>query len=128
MNKKQKICLLAGITVIVLMGLYPPWVLESRGIIEPGPYSWIGNPPIRAAETKIVRHPAIVRDPDDSEYIWQMRKLGGADKVRYTTETIRGKATARFIDLYRLGVQFFMVAVVTIGLVITFRDEKATKQ
>ena len=124
MNRKQKACILVSIAVIVVMGLWPPWVLESRGITEPGPYSWIGNPPVRAAETKIVRHPAVVREPDDSEYVWQMRKLGGADKERYTTETIRGKATAKFIDLYRLGVQYFVVAVVTAGLIITLRDRK----
>lgn len=28
MNKKQKTCLLVGITAIVVMGLYPPWVIE----------------------------------------------------------------------------------------------------
>ena len=90
MNKKQKTCLLIGITAIVVMGLYPPWVLETKELwagkvkytLEPGPYSWIGDPPV----------------------------------------------TAKFIDLYRLCVQFFVVAVVTAGLIIIFRDEKATKQ
>ncbi len=99
MNKKQKTCLLIGIAAIVVMGLYPPWVIQSErnfvgGSIrnqivkryeyktEAGPYSWIDEPP----------------------------------------------AKAKFVDLYRLGVQFFVVAVVTAGLVITFRDEKATKQ
>ena len=97
MNKKQKTCLLVGIAATVVMGLFPPWVIQSRERnflggahgnqryeykTEAGPYSWINDPP----------------------------------------------ATARFIDLYRLGLQYFVVAVVTIGLVITFRDEKATKQ
>ena len=52
----------------------------------------------------------------------------GARKAYTTTETIRLEARAKFIDLYRLGSQYFIVAVVTAGLVITFRDEKATKQ
>lgn len=97
MNKKQKTCLLVGIAAAVVMGLFPPWVIQSRernflggGVgsqryeykTESGPYFWIGDPP----------------------------------------------AKARFIDLYRLGLQYFVVAVVTAGLIITFRDEKATKQ
>ena len=59
MNKKQKTCLFVGIAAIVVMGLYPPWVLERRvGIgkytTEPGPYSWIGNPPAKATPYKQV--------------------------------------------------------------------------
>lgn len=72
MNRKQKICLLAGITVIVVMGLFPPWVLERRV----GPYSFIGHPP----------------------------------------------GDARFIDLYRLGIQFLIVAVATAGLIFILKD------
>jgi hypothetical protein len=52
MNRKQKICLLAGITAIVVMGLFPPWLLEIkmgsrdhiRTFVQHGPYAWIGNP------------------------------------------------------------------------------------
>ena len=135
MNRKQKICLWVGITAIVVMGLFPPWVLERRVggnkyVTEPGPYSWIGNPPVIAAETKTVRHPAVypVREPYDSDYVWRLKNLGGPTKERYTTTTILSEGRPRFIDLYRLGVQYFIVAVVTAGLVITFRDEKATKQ
>ena len=135
MNKKQKTCLLVSMATMVVMGLFPPWVIERRVggnkyVTEPGPYSWIGNPPVIAAETKTVRHPAFfpVRDPGDSDYVWGLRKLGETTKERYTTTTILSEGRPRFIDLYRLGVQYFIVAVVTAGLVITFRDEKATKQ
>lgn len=30
MNRKQKTCLLVSIVTIVVMGLYPPWVLEAE--------------------------------------------------------------------------------------------------
>ncbi len=115
MNKKQKTCLLVGIAATVVMGLFPPWVIQSREAnrlsntrfeykytTEPGPYSWIGSPPVRA-------------------------KVVGITSGRYARKEVPA-ARARFIDLYRLGLQYFVVAVVTIGLVITFRDEKATKQ
>jgi hypothetical protein len=98
MNRKQKICLWAGIALIVVMGLFPPWVLERekktknylgesmaheyRYTTEAGPYSWIGSPP------------------------WD-----------YTSR-------AKFVDLYRLGIQYFVVAIVTAGLIITLRDKK----
>ena len=109
MNKKQKTCLLVSMATMVVMGLFPPWVIESREAnrlsntrfeyrytTEPGPYSWIGDPP-------------------------QARKANP-----YSKEPAQGYA--RFIDLYRLGIQYFIVAVVTAGLIIIFRDEKATKQ
>ena len=92
MNDKQIKCLWVGIALIVVMGLFPPWVWErsSRNILErptryeyrytteAGPYSWIGYPP----------------------------------------------ETAKFVDLYRLGIQYFVVAVVTAGLIITLGDKK----
>ena len=96
-NKRLSI-LWIGILLIVLMGLFPPWVVESekktknylggsmaqeyRYTTEPGPYSWIGDPPARA----------------------------------------------KFVDLYRLGIQYFVVAVVTAGLIITLKDKKDPKQ
>jgi len=91
MNREQKTCLLVGMTAIAVMGLFPPWVLESKVgsgkyekyTLEPGPYSWIGSPPTH---------------------------------VRYE------EATARFIDLYRLGVQYFIVIVVTVGLIVILKD------
>ena len=105
MNRKQKVCILVSITAIVLMGLYPPWVIESKEIyggkvkytLEPGPYSWIGSPP----------------SPSGS--------------YRYGGKTQYYDAKARFIDLYRLVNQYFMVAVVTAGLFIFFKDRKRSK-
>ena len=94
------------------MGLYPPWVIQSKEITrlgsrfevkyitEPGPYSWIGNPPARI-EIKPNRYRNDLKG-----------KMG------------QTQATARFIDLYRLGLQYFVVAVVTAGLIITLRDRK----
>jgi len=91
MNRKQKICLLVGITAIVVIGLFPPWVWERKVsnslgsgrhewkyITESGPYSLLFNPPARA----------------------------------------------KFVDLYRLGIQYFSVAVVTAGLIIILRNKK----
>ena len=107
MNRKQKTCLLVGIAAIVVMGLFPPWVIQSREMnslgdgkyeykytTEPGPYSWIGSPP-----------PVRVYYP-------------------ITKLNVPKKGRTRFIDLYRLGVQYFIVAVVTAGLIITLRDRK----
>ena len=94
MNDKQKKCLWVGIALIVVMGLFPPWVCETDSFFgggskllhhittEPGPYSWIDDPP----------------------------------------------AKAKFVDLYRLGIQYFLVAVVTAGLIITLGSKKDGKE
>lgn len=103
MNRKQKICLWAGITAIVVMGLFPPWVCEVNTYLgtklnhtttAPGPYSWIGDPP----ETSM------------GDY------RGGVRSRLYVR--------AKFVDLYRLGIQYFCVAVVTAGLIIILRNKK----
>ncbi len=43
MNRKQIIVLIIGISVIVLMGIYPPWIHRHRGTVEG--YAFITNPP-----------------------------------------------------------------------------------
>ena len=102
MNDKQKKCLWLGIVLIVVMGLFPPWICErehkrSRGFgngdkweytIEPGHYSWIGSPP-------------------------KAEHLGSGRFLR-----------PKCIDLYRLGIQYFIVATVTTGLIIALRDKE----
>lgn len=103
-------CLLIGIVAIVLMGLFPPWVLEAWHPTikhtfkpEPGPYSWIGSPP--ASEKSYIEY-----------------RYGGERKTLYLP------ARVRFIDLYRLGVQYFIVAVVTTGLIIILGSRKRKTQ
>jgi len=95
---------------IVVMGLFPPWVIQSRElnrwgksgqfkyITEPGPYRWIDSPPPRA-------YPCSGSYP---KVFWWERP--------------------RFIDLYRLGVQYFVVAVVTSGLIVILGDKKTRTQ
>ncbi|MBW7991729.1 MAG: hypothetical protein FVQ84_17170 [Planctomycetes bacterium] len=135
MNRKQKTCLLVGIAVIVVMGLWPPWVVESKELwagkvkytFEPGPYSWISSPPARPVEYKTEKERVV--DRDNSIWINSTPEKKGyykkvAWKNEYKKELVKLAAEARFIDLYRLGVQFFLVAVVTAGLIITFRDKK----
>ncbi len=108
MNKKQKTCLLVSMATMVAMGLFPPWVLENKEITR------LGN----RWECKYTIEPG--------PYSWIGSPPQAREVSRYKNYPV--EARVRFIDLYRLGLQYFVVAVVTIGLVITFRDEKATKQ
>jgi len=86
MNLGQKICLWIGIVLIVLMGIFPPWVAATPGggnYIGSG-YSFILNPPNL-----------------QSEELWRCR-----------------------IDFPQLMAQWSMVAVITGGLIITFKNKK----
>jgi len=123
MNGKQKTILLLGITAIVLMGLFPPWVLERRVYggkytTEPGPYSWIGNPPKEPAEYKTTR----VLDFGRAIWLSNIQKYKEPIPTKSKTELVKLAVEARFIDLYRLGVQFFIVAVATAGLIIALKN------
>ena len=110
MNSKQKICLLAGIAVVVAMGLFPPWVVESKELyagkpkytLKPGPYSWIGSPPV-------------IREERQAYY------YAGEKRMHNLT------VTPRFVDLYRLSVQYFIAAAVTAGLIVILSSRKGSK-
>ncbi len=126
MNRKQKTCLLVGIAAIVAMGLFPPWVLERRVsrdkyTTEPGPYSWIGNPPREPAEYKTEE----VYDWNKAIWLNAVKKYKEPIPTKYKKELVNRSVEVRFIDLYRLGVQYFVVAVTTAGLIIIFGDKKA---
>ncbi len=96
MNKKQLACLWIGIIVIVLMGLFPPWIIpsSSEGIkyrIDRG--------------YKILFSPVEIQIPK--------------------TEVAFSAAT---LDMHRLCIQWFMVAVITGGLVCTFKNRPKDKE
>jgi len=137
MNKKQKACLLVGMAVIVVMGLFPPWVLETekrnylgnkrfevKYTTEPGPYSWIGNPPREPAEYETER----VWDWDKAIWLSDVKEYKKPIPTKYKTEMVKPAVEVRFIDLYRLGLQYFVVAVVTAGLIIILGDKNRPAQ
>ena len=47
MNKKQKRVLWGGVTIIVLMGLFPPWKADlEKGLIDYRQYGFLFHPPL----------------------------------------------------------------------------------
>jgi hypothetical protein len=53
MNKKQKIVFLIGLSIIVFMGLIPPWYFQTTFTVDQhtafetdGGYEWIFDPPV----------------------------------------------------------------------------------
>lgn len=89
MNRKQIICLWVGIAIIVLMGIFPPWITKgtmSGGSVQALPkYSFLLLPPYSDNKTGLSLHQ---------------------------------------IDINKLVIQWFMVALITGGLIVTFKNEK----
>lgn len=84
------------------MGLFPPWVMESK------------------ERTLLSGKPTVKYSLEPGPYSWIGSPPSSAD-----LEYIYPKdAKVRFIDLYRLGVQFFIVAAVTAGLVVVLKEKK----
>lgn len=99
LNDRQKYSLWAGIILVTLMGLYPPWknilVYEGRPRIEDqGEFELIFDPP-----------KSIIRRSDRPTYY-------GNYLVFYK------------IDFDRLLIQWAIVGIVTSGLIATFADKK----
>lgn len=95
MNQKQKICMWIGIAVIVLMGLYPPWILKDTSDVSKAEGSRFGF--------LVPQLPYF----DSEGMVWQ-------------------ESYAYQIHVVQLLIQWFMVAVVTGGLIVTFADKKPT--
>lgn len=100
MSTKQKICLWIGIAVIVLMGLFPPWLVEGHRVeywsIFAPPYHYVNN--VEDLLDKIAGHQVQVRES-------------------------RQRLPAEIVTDY-LFAQWLMVAVITGGLIITFQDKR----
>ena len=95
MNLKQKIILLLGITVIVNMGIYPPWCfydIETGRYFRGFGYAFFATPPIP-------------------------QELGRT--TQFYTERICAD-----IDYTRLAFQWSMVAISTGGFLLILKDKK----
>lgn len=103
MNKKQLISLWVGIIIIVVMSLFPPWVVNLKDYQINCGYDWIGTPPIYtwSSSEKIFRLPNGPRPQD--EYITKKHIV------------------SKHIDISRLCFQWAIVGIITSGLLVTFK-------
>ena len=98
MNRKQKICLWLGIAVIVLMGLFPPWLVEGHR----------------------VEYWSIFAPPSHLRPVYPYDLL---DEVAGTPRYESSRLTAEIVTDY-LFAQWLMVAAITGGFIITFQDRR----
>lgn len=94
MYKTQQLIILTGITLIFLMGLYPPWVyIDSNKVEHPMGYSLIWKPPINEQQVK-------------------------AQLFGITLQLDTKTQTANTIDIVRLLLQVAVLSVVIGGAVV----------
>jgi len=105
MNKKQLIVLWIGIGLIVLMGLFPPFITDSKIKMS------FGYEP-----AKYVRGYAFFFSDEIPE---RSRRYNETD-VDYREDAF----VPAHIDITRLLIQWVLVTVITISLVITLKDKK----
>lgn len=100
MNRKQIICLWIGIGVFILMGLFPPWVSKYGRFSG---YMFAFNPTSHSL-------PPYLEGRENKPVPY------------YTYDpSLR-------VDISRLSVQWIIVAVITGGLLLTFREKGLTLQ
>ena len=115
MNKKQKFSLWLGILVFCLMGIYPPWChsLDYRNRLyfeAPGGYSLIFRPPVyRFFDVNINQETSV--PPPTPEF-----EIDHISILKRSTET--------HIDLTRLIIQWLCVISITLGFIITLKNQK----
>jgi hypothetical protein len=58
MNKHQRLVLVAGLFVVVAMGIFPPWLRSDRDHVRrPGGYAFIFQSPHRAVDDLLANGP-----------------------------------------------------------------------
>ena len=101
MNDEQKTCLWIGIAAIVIMGIFPPWTLQLTS-------------------TSI-----LTLSVDQKQ--WLAGQKSSAYKFLLTPPQLMKSAKIGVpfqIDVPKLGIQWAVVAVITCGLLVTFKDKK----
>ena len=109
MNVKQKVCILIGIALFVLMGILPPWVyrvdMENNGaglrIEASAGYSLLISPPV----------PRKRKDHVEAGFQWREWEW-------------RSNFTTVSIDVTRLLIQWAMVVVLVGGLFVTLGERR----
>lgn len=100
MDKTQKLIALTGLTVIVLMGLYPPWVyLDEEKVAHPMGYAFIWKPPVEHRQ-------------DSANFFGITLKLDTQSQ------------SANHIDMMRLALQIAVTAVVMGGVMILMKSSR----
>lgn len=74
MNRKQKACILVSIAVIVVMGLWPPWVLEAETTGSTHDHWEYG---VYCVRLSTYRHEWITSD----KYVWAQRRKEFLEKI-----------------------------------------------
>ncbi len=60
MNKAQKLTIVLALAIIVVTGLYPPWIrTDAFGIARHRGYSFILHPPLSRADSLLVNAPVL---------------------------------------------------------------------
>jgi len=113
MNKKQKIWIWVGITIIVLMGLFPPWVVKQ--VIPKGDWNIITlRKYIFILKAPYFHYKALPPPPPKSHPKYAEAYMGIEPEFNHAEQ----------IDITRLLIQWFIVALITGGLIVTFKDKK----
>jgi hypothetical protein len=101
MRNTQQTIVLVGILLIVLMGLYPPWIyVDDSKVAHPMGYAPIWKPPVKSQHDSV--------------------DLFGI-KLQLKVET----QTANTIDLSRLLIQIAILSAVTCGAVVLLKRARA---
>jgi hypothetical protein len=146
MNKKQKMVLLVGVGLIVLIGLVPPWhydVFETGQLpkkIHAG-YGFLFSPPTppvtweHAALTKIHKEVRrLLRQGKEDEALDKVAEVVKANKIDidkaadWLLEVNKGLIAVPHIDLSRLLVQWAVVAIAMAGIALFLKDSNAISQ
>src|SRR5450631_3580963 len=97
MTKNATIALWGGVIVIVLMGIFPPWVKVQ---------SWINSPPTTGHN--------VINHEIEYGFFFSPPKTDHA-----------GHSVVSFVDLSRLVVQWVVVASLTLAIVFTLNRRRA---
>jgi hypothetical protein len=102
MNRHQKLVLMAGLSAILVMGVFPPWIRSDRDHVRrPGGYSFVLHSPNRAVDDLLANGPVTYQiDVPHLTLQWALMMLLVSVVVLYLKPE-RTRRTARVVTLRR---------------------------
>jgi len=107
-NRSQKLVLAAGILVLAVMGIYPPWMVRFHATPERAIYRPIGY--------------ASIFDPPNEDLPRIYAQLTNNSSGTLRSERFLLSRLDLFLDISRLLTQWAIVALITAGLFLLLRD------
>lgn len=136
MTRAQRMIILAGTALLLASGLYPPWRMVRAGYGTPVlvtiKYGWVFDPPHVWQHRQLDGSERFLAAAHGNELIaasmyreWQAANDTHGPKPQWRHDIVPWSQVEPRLDLYRIGFEWVLIALVATGLCLASRQGKS---